>query len=67
MSRGAHDGVKKGGQAMPGKAGARTKGRRRTEDHDMMRPFIVMPAAALEAMDMPEMWRPFFIEEGQDQ
>ena len=33
----------------------------------MMRPFIVMPAAALEAMDMPEMWRPFFIEEGQDQ
>ena len=27
----------------------------------MMRPFIVMPAAALEAMDMPEMWRPFFI------
>jgi FtsP/CotA-like multicopper oxidase with cupredoxin domain len=37
------------------------------EDHDMMRPFIVMPTAALEAMDMPEMWRPFFIEEGQDQ
>ena len=25
------------------------------EDHDMMRPFIVMPGAALEAMDMPEM------------
>jgi spore coat protein A len=25
------------------------------EDHDMMRPFIVMPAAALAAMDMPEM------------
>jgi o-aminophenol oxidase len=36
------------------------------EDHDMMRPFIVMPAAALEAMDMPEMWRPFFTIEGQD-
>lgn len=28
------------------------------EDHDMMRPFIVMPAAALAAMDMPEMWMP---------
>ena len=26
------------------------------EDHDMMRPFIVMPAAALAAMDMPEMF-----------
>jgi spore coat protein A len=25
------------------------------EDHDMMRPFIVMPAAARAAMDMPEM------------
>jgi FtsP/CotA-like multicopper oxidase with cupredoxin domain len=25
------------------------------EDHDMMRPFIVMPAAALAAMDMPGM------------
>jgi spore coat protein A len=25
------------------------------EDHDMMRPFIVMPAAALAAMDMPDM------------
>jgi len=25
------------------------------EDHDMMRPFIVMPAAALEVMDMPGM------------
>ena len=37
------------------------------EDHDMMRPFIVMPAAALEAMEMPEMWRPFFTEDGQDQ
>jgi FtsP/CotA-like multicopper oxidase with cupredoxin domain len=37
------------------------------EDHDMMRPFIVMPAAALEAMDMPKMWQPFFTEEGQDQ
>jgi FtsP/CotA-like multicopper oxidase with cupredoxin domain len=37
------------------------------EDHDMMRPFLVMPAAALEAMDMPEMWRPFFTEDGQDQ
>jgi FtsP/CotA-like multicopper oxidase with cupredoxin domain len=37
------------------------------EDHDMMRPFIVMPAAALEAMDMPEMWRPFFTEDVQDQ
>jgi FtsP/CotA-like multicopper oxidase with cupredoxin domain len=36
------------------------------EDHDMMRPFIVMPAAALEAMDMPEMWRPFFTEEERD-
>jgi FtsP/CotA-like multicopper oxidase with cupredoxin domain len=23
------------------------------EDHDMMRPFIVMPAAAMAAMDMP--------------
>jgi hypothetical protein len=32
----------------------------------MMRPFIVMPAAALEAMDMPEMWRPFFTEEERD-
>ena len=28
------------------------------EDHDMMRPFIVMPAAALAAMDMPEMSMP---------
>ncbi|HEX6509134.1 MAG TPA: multicopper oxidase family protein [Chloroflexota bacterium] len=28
------------------------------EDHDMMRPFIVMPAAALAAMDMPEMGMP---------
>jgi spore coat protein A len=28
------------------------------EDHDMMRPFIVMPAAALEAMDMPGMSMP---------
>jgi FtsP/CotA-like multicopper oxidase with cupredoxin domain len=37
------------------------------EDHDMMRPFIVIPAAALEAMDMPEMWRPFFTEDDQDQ
>jgi FtsP/CotA-like multicopper oxidase with cupredoxin domain len=37
------------------------------EDHDMMRPFIVMPAAVLEAMDMPEMWRPFFTEDVQDQ
>jgi FtsP/CotA-like multicopper oxidase with cupredoxin domain len=37
------------------------------EDHDMMRPFIVMPADALEAMDMPDMWRPFFTEDGQDQ
>jgi len=26
------------------------------EDHDMMRPFIVMPAAALAAMDMPDMF-----------
>jgi spore coat protein A len=25
------------------------------EDHDMMRPFIVMPAAAFAAMDMPDM------------
>jgi hypothetical protein len=25
------------------------------EDHDMMRPFIVMPAAALAAMDMQDM------------
>jgi FtsP/CotA-like multicopper oxidase with cupredoxin domain len=25
------------------------------EDHGMMRPFIVMPGAALEGMDMPEM------------
>ena len=25
------------------------------EDHDMMRPFVVMPGAALEAMDMPDM------------
>ena len=25
------------------------------EDHDMMRPFIVMPAAARAAMDMPDM------------
>jgi spore coat protein A len=25
------------------------------EDYDMMRPFVVMPAAACEAMDMPEM------------
>ncbi len=28
------------------------------EDHDMMRPFIVMPAAALAAMDMPSMSMP---------
>jgi FtsP/CotA-like multicopper oxidase with cupredoxin domain len=28
------------------------------EDHDMMRPFIVMPAAALAAMDMPGMSMP---------
>jgi FtsP/CotA-like multicopper oxidase with cupredoxin domain len=28
------------------------------EDHDMMRPFIVMPAAALAAMDMPDMFMP---------
>jgi FtsP/CotA-like multicopper oxidase with cupredoxin domain len=28
------------------------------EDHDMMRPFIVMPEAALEAMDMPDMDMP---------
>jgi hypothetical protein len=28
------------------------------EDHDMMRPFIVMPAAAFAAMDMPEMGMP---------
>ena len=28
------------------------------EDHDMMRPFIVMPAAALAAMDMPDMSMP---------
>ena len=26
------------------------------EDHDMMRPFIVMPAAALASMDMPDMF-----------
>ena len=36
------------------------------EDHDMMRPFIVMPVAALEAMDMPEMWKPFFTVDEQD-
>jgi len=28
------------------------------EDHDMMRPFIVMPAAAMAAMDMPGMSMP---------
>src|SRR5712692_10516592 len=28
------------------------------EDHDTMRPFIVMPAAALAAMDMPDMLMP---------
>src|SRR6266849_4589270 len=28
------------------------------EDHDMMRPFVVMPAAALTAMDMPGMYMP---------
>jgi len=28
------------------------------EDHDMMRPFIVMPTAALAAMDMPDMGMP---------
>lgn len=28
------------------------------EDHDMMRPVIVMPAAALAAMDMPEIFMP---------
>jgi spore coat protein A len=28
------------------------------EDHDMMRPFVVMPAAALAAMDMPDMGMP---------
>ncbi len=28
------------------------------EDHDMMRPFIVMPTAALAAMDMPDMLMP---------
>ena len=28
------------------------------EDHDMMRPFIVMPAAALAAMNMPGMSMP---------
>ncbi|HEX6483254.1 MAG TPA: multicopper oxidase family protein [Ktedonobacteraceae bacterium] len=28
------------------------------EDHDMMRPFVVMPAAALAAMDMPGMSMP---------
>jgi FtsP/CotA-like multicopper oxidase with cupredoxin domain len=36
------------------------------EDHDMMRPFIVMPAAALAAMDMPEMWMPMSTEEEHD-
>jgi FtsP/CotA-like multicopper oxidase with cupredoxin domain len=36
------------------------------EDHDMMRPFIVMPSAALEAMDMQEMWKPFSTVDEQD-
>ncbi len=34
------------------------------EDHDMMRPFIVMPEAALAAMDMPEMWMPMSSDGG---
>jgi FtsP/CotA-like multicopper oxidase with cupredoxin domain len=36
------------------------------EDHDMMRPFIVMPASALAAMDMPDMWMPMSTEEVHD-
>lgn len=28
------------------------------EDHDMMRPFVIMPAAAMAAMDMPDMPMP---------
>jgi Multicopper oxidase len=28
------------------------------EDHDMMRPFVVMPAAALAVMDTPDMFMP---------
>jgi len=35
------------------------------EDHDMMRPFIVMPAAALAAMDMPGMPMPMPSDGGQ--
>jgi o-aminophenol oxidase len=35
------------------------------EDHDMMRPFIVMPAAALAAMDMPGMSKPMSSDGGQ--
>jgi len=34
------------------------------EDHDMMRPFIVMPAAALAAMDMPGMSMPMPSDRG---
>jgi spore coat protein A len=36
------------------------------EDHDMMRPFIVMPAAALAAMDMPDMGQPA-VSDGSEQ
>jgi hypothetical protein len=28
------------------------------EDHDMMRPFVIMPAAAMAALDMPDMPMP---------
>ncbi len=35
------------------------------EDHDMMRPFVIMPAAAMAAMDMPGMPMPVDREKNQ--
>ncbi len=36
------------------------------EDHDMMRPFVVMPAAAMAAMDMPGMSMPMPLQTPTD-